>query len=369
MAGKDSVKKAQKVAIIGGGSWGTGLAVLLGREVLDGRKSLSINLWVRRPELAQIMIDQRINPQYLPNVSIPSTVSISTSISEVLTDAELVIMAVPSQNLRQIAREIKIDKSEIICSASKGIEIGTFKRMSEVLYEETNVPRRNIAVISGPSHAEEASICKATTVVAASISEDTADYIQRTFSTQTFRVYTTKDIRGVEYGGALKNIIAIGAGICDGLQKKADTSIGDNAKASLLTRGIEEIARLGIMLGSSKRTFYGLSGWGDLLVTSYSRFGRNRMVGECLASGMTLDEIIKKLNGMIPEGVETTKAVYELSKAINVEMPITEQIYFILYEGKEIGTAIHDLMTRSLKPEHGYYIKGIPKRVKLALRR
>ncbi len=243
--------------------------------------------------------------------------------------------------------------------------------MSEIIHEEINIPKRKIAVISGPSHAEEVSTGKVTTVVVASPSSETAGYIQRILNTQTFRVYTSRDVKGVEYGGALKNIIAIGAGICDGLQKiehdREKVIIGDNTKASLLTRGIEEIARLGIMLGSRKRTFYGLSGWGDLLVTSYSRFGRNRLVGECLAMGMNIDQIKKeKLHGMIPEGVETTKAVYELSKIISVEMPITEQIYYILYENKDIETSIYDLMNRSLKPEHGYYIKGIPKRVLLA---
>jgi glycerol-3-phosphate dehydrogenase (NAD(P)+) len=245
--------------------------------------------------------------------------------------------------------------------------------MSEVLREETRAPGKNIAVLSGPSHAEEVSVGKATAVVAASASRALAGYVQETFSTQTFRVYTSKDVRGVEYGGALKNIIAIGAGICDGLRKISsggkETNIGDNAKATLLTRGIEEIARLGIFLGSRKRTFYGLSGWGDLLVTAYSGFGRNRMVGECLALGMTLDEIKReKLRGMVPEGVETARAAYNLSRMIDVEMPITQEIYLVLYEGKDIETAIHDLMTRSLKPEHGYYIRGIPKRLKLALR-
>ncbi|MGB9595726.1 MAG: NAD(P)H-dependent glycerol-3-phosphate dehydrogenase, partial [Candidatus Poribacteria bacterium] len=316
---------------------------------------------------------ERINSEYLPNVKIPSTVDISSSLNDAINKADILIIAVPSQYVRKTLREMKpyIEKEAIICSASKGIELETFRRMSEVIYEETNIPKRNIAVLSGPSHAEEVSVGKATTVVSASSSESTARYVQETLNTQSFRIYTSKDVKGVEYGGALKNIIAIGAGICDGLKKKGGmTNIGDNAKASLLTRGIEEMARLGVSLGSNKRTFYGLTGWGDLLVTSYSSYGRNRLVGECLAMGMTLDEIkSEKLHGMVPEGVETTKAVYELSKIIKVEMPITEQIYLILYEGKNIESAVYDLMTRSLKPEHGYYIKGIPKRVKLAFRK
>jgi glycerol-3-phosphate dehydrogenase (NAD(P)+) len=366
----------RKIAILGGGGWGTALAVLLGNEILEGRKQLDVGLWIRRNELAEKIRQERVNQEYLPNVKIPSTVNISSSIIEITSNAELAIIAVPSQYLRNAIQQVKpyLANGIIVCSASKGIELKTFKRMSEVIYEEADIPKRSIAVLSGPSHAEEVSVGKATTIVSASLSDATAEYVQEILNTQTFRVYTSKDVRGVEYGGALKNIIAIGAGVCDGLQKLGKTgkkvSIGDNAKASLLTRGIEEMARLGVSLGSRKTTFYGLSGWGDLLVTSYSGFGRNRLVGECLALGMTLDEIKKeKLHGMVPEGVETTKSVYELSKMINVEMPITEQIYMVLYKGKDIGSVIHDLMTRSLKPEHGYYIKGIPKRVKLALRK
>ena len=376
----------KKVSIVGGGGWGTALAVLLGTEVFQSRKHLHVHLWVRREQLAQEIRQKRVNTRYLPGAGIPESVKISSSIEEVVSDAELVVVVVPSQYLRSVTREMGpyLSKGAFICSASKGIEIGTFKRMSEVLHEETRIPRKNIAVISGPSHAEEASVGKATAVVAASSSNAVASYVQETFSTQTFRVYTSRDVKGVEYGGALKNIIAIGAGICDGLQmiqgpgssekgepeQKEFINIGDNAKATLLTRGIEEMSRLGLFLGSRKRTFYGLSGWGDLLVTAYSRFGRNRLVGECLALGMSLDEIEKeKLHGMVPEGVETTKAVYRLCKMIDVEMPITEQIYLVIYEGKDIKTAIHDLMTRSLKPEHGYYIRGIPKRVKLARRK
>ena len=366
----------RKIAIIGGGGWGTALAILLGNEILEGRKQLNIGLWIRRDELVEKIRQERVNQEYLPDVKIPSVVNISSSIKEVTSNAELVIIAVPSQYLRNVTQQVKpyLNSRTVVCSASKGIELGTFKRMSEVIYEETGTPRRSIAVLSGPSHAEEVSIGKATTIVSASLSDATAERVQEILSTQTFRVYTSRDVRGVEYGGALKNIIAIGAGVCDGLQKiereGKKVSIGDNAKASLLTRGIEEMARLGVSLGSRKRTFYGLSGCGDLLVTSYSGFGRNRLVGECLAMGMTLDEIKRdKLHGMVPEGVETTKAVYELSRTINVEMPITEQIYLILYKGKDIESAVHDLMTRSLKPEHGYYIKGIPKRVKLALRK
>ncbi len=371
------MKNDSKVlAVVGGGGWGTALAILLGREVLQGRRRLRVRLWVREKDLARKIAQGRVNEQYLPNVEIPTSVEVSSALDEVVSGAELVITAVPSQYLRAVAVEMKplLRKGARICSVSKGIEIGTFKRMSEVLHEEIRIPRKNIAVLSGPSHAEEVSLDKATAVVTASGSNALAAYVQETLSTQTFRVYTSRDVRGVEYGGSLKNIIAIGAGICDGLQKLQyagrKISIGDNTKATLLTRGIEEMARLGIFLGSRRTTFYGLSGWGDLLVTSYSRFGRNRLVGECLASGMTLDEIKKeKLHGMVPEGVETAKAVYELSKTINVEMPITEQIYRILYEGKDIETAICDLMSRSLKPEHGYYIKGIPKRLKLALRK
>lgn len=354
--GSDSEKK---VAIVGGGGWGTALSVLLGEAVQQGTKNLDVHLWVKEADLVEKINRDRVNVQYLPGARIPTTVKVSAAIEDVVTDAELLIVAVPSQYLRSVVQEMKpyLRRGIPVCNVAKGIEIGTFKRMSEVLNEEAHIPKKNIAVLSGPSHAEEVSIGKTTAVVAASSSSVLADYVQEIFSTETFRVYTARDVKGVEYGGSLKNIIAIGAGICDGLQKMQDkgkqTSIGDNAKASLLTRGIEEMARLGVFLGSRKRTFYGLSGWGDLLVTAYSKFGRNRLVGECLALGMTLEEIKKeKLRGMVPEGVETAKAVYELSKVINVEMPITEQIYLVLYEGKDIESAIRDLMTRDLKSEH-----------------
>jgi len=371
---RNEIDSIKKIAILGGGGWGTALAVLLGNEVLVGKKQIDVFLWVRRDELVQEIKRENINIQYLPGVKIPDSVHISSSIEEALKDAGLLVTVVPSQFLRSTLKDVKpyINPDSFICNASKGIELGTFMRMSEVIHEETGISKRNIAVISGPSHAEEVSIGKATAVVTASSSNSLAAYIQEIFSTSTFRVYTSSDVRGVEFGGALKNIIAIGAGICDGLQnvRYKRINIGDNAKATLMTRGIEEIARLGMILGSKKATFYGLSGWGDLIVTAYSKFGRNRLVGECLATGMNMDDIKReKLHGMVPEGVETTKAVYNLSKMINVEMPITEQTYLVLYQKKDIESAICDLMSRSLKPEYGYYIKGIPKRVKLALRK
>jgi len=371
---RNEIDSIKKIAIIGGGGWGTALAVLLGNEVLVGKKQIDVFIWVRRDELVQEIKRENINIQYLPGVKIPDSVHISSSIEEVLKDAGLIVTVVPSQFLRSTLKDMKpyVNPDSFICNASKGIELGTFMRMSEVIHEETGIPKRNICVISGPSHAEEVSIGKATAVVTASSSNNLAAYIQEIFSTSTFRVYTSSDVRGVEFGGALKNIIAIGAGICDGLQnvRYKRINIGDNAKATLMTRGIEEIARLGMILGSKKATFYGLSGWGDLIVTAYSKFGRNRLVGECLAMGMNMDDIKReKLHGMVPEGVETTKAVYNLSKMINVEMPITEQTYLVLYQKKDIESAICDLMSRSLKPEYGYYIKGIPKRMKLALRK
>ncbi|MBD3183022.1 NAD(P)H-dependent glycerol-3-phosphate dehydrogenase [Candidatus Poribacteria bacterium] len=359
----------QKIAVIGGGSWGTALAVLL------GNKGLNTHLWVRREELVREIQNTHINPEYLSRAYIPDSVTVSSVMSDVVNNADLTIVVVPSQYMRAVVKDMKshlMDKA-IVCSASKGIEMGSFKRMSQVLREELGISRKHIAVLSGPSHAEEVCMGKATAVVSASSSNKVAEYVQQIFSTSTFRVYTSRDVRGVEYGGALKNVVAIGAGICDGLQKidleDRQSSVGDNAKASLLTRGIEEMARMGLYLGSRKNTFYGLSGWGDLLVTAYSRFGRNRMVGECLAMGMTMEQIkTEKLQGMVSEGVETARAAYELSRTINVEMPITEQTYKVIYEGKDIETAIHDLMSRIPKPEHGYYIKGIPKRLLLALK-
>ena len=204
-------RRPEKVAVVGAGGWGTALAVLLGKEVLQGRKHLNVCLWVRRESLAERIRKEKVNVQYLPGVEIPSLVKVSSSIGEVVSDAKLVVVVVPSQYLRGVATEMKpyLGNEAIVCSASKGIEIGTFKRMSEVLHEETHIPKKNIAVVSGPSHAEEVGIGKATAIVAASCSVSTAIHAQEILSAQNLRIYTSKDIKGVEYGGALKNIIAI----------------------------------------------------------------------------------------------------------------------------------------------------------------
>lgn len=332
-----------KIAVVGAGSWGTALANISAQNLND------TYLWVRRKELAEEMKKTCENQVYLPGVKFSPRINISIDLEEVTANSDIVILAVPSHAVRSMAKQIRnyLKNDAIVVSAAKGIEIGSFKRMSEVLSEELQELecKKNITALSGPSHAEEVIRNLPTAIVSASPNQKAAEIVQDILMCSNFRVYTNTDIIGVELGGALKNIIAICSGISDGLK------FGDNSKAALMTRGIAEMARMGVALGAHPATFAGLSGIGDLIVTCTSLLSRNRRAGIKIGEGQTVKEVTESTR-MVIEGFNTTKAVFFLAKKLGVEMPITEQTYLVLFEGKDLLTAVSSLMNRSGKYEH-----------------
>ncbi|MCE1273528.1 MAG: NAD(P)H-dependent glycerol-3-phosphate dehydrogenase [Chlorobiaceae bacterium] len=331
-----------KIAVLGAGSWGTTLAVLL---ACNGHE---VRLWAHRPEFARALEAERENKRYLRGVVFPPSLHVYENLQETVGQAGMIVTAVPSQALRETASAcsgIPLD-GKIIVNVAKGIELGTGKRMSEVLQESLpGLTPSQIAVLYGPSHAEEVAHEQPTTVVACSTCEETARKVQEAFHTRFFRVYINTDLVGVEIAGSVKNIIAIAAGISDGL------GFGDNAKAAIITRGLAEISRLSACLGADPMTMSGLSGIGDLVVTCLSKHSRNRYVGEQIGKGRKLDEVISEMN-MIAEGVLTSKAVVELSSRLGVEMPITRAVYEMLFEDKPAQQAILELMNREPKSEN-----------------
>ncbi|MCF8215564.1 MAG: NAD(P)H-dependent glycerol-3-phosphate dehydrogenase [Chlorobium sp.] len=330
-----------RIAVLGAGSWGTTLAVLL------AKKGYSVALWAHRPEFARQLSSERENRRYLASVSFPDNLRVSESLLDAASSSSLIVTAVPSQALRETAEQLRdiVFEGKIIVNVAKGIELQTGKRMSEVLLETIpGLKPAQVAALYGPSHAEEVSKEQPTTVVASSPSQETARKVQEAFHTSMFRVYTNTDITGVEIAGSVKNIIAIAAGISDGI------GYGDNAKAAIITRGLAEISRLCDRLGGDPVTVSGLSGIGDLVVTCLSRHSRNRYVGEEIGRGRSLDDVVSHMN-MVAEGVHTSKAVYELSQKLGVEMPITQTVYQMLFEKKPVQQAILDLMTREPKDE------------------
>ena len=327
-----------KVAIIGDGGWGTTLAVLL------HKKGHEVGLWGAFPEYTREMSKKRQNPKFFPGIKIPKGIVITSNLDKVLSGAEVVVLAVPSQFMRGVLGKLKgTDLSRaILVSATKGIENKTLMRMSELIRDVLG--KVKLAVLSGPTIAYEVAHGMPTTVVIASEDEKTAKTAQDALMTERFRIYTSNDVIGVELGGALKNTIAIGAGISDGLK------FGANSKAALLNRGIVEITRLGVAMGAQKETFAGLSGVGDLITTCISTHGRNRWLGEEIGRGKKLDEILRSTE-MVVEGVATAKSVHALAGKHKVDMPITEQVYQVLYEGKDPLKAVTDLMLRQKKSE------------------
>jgi glycerol-3-phosphate dehydrogenase (NAD(P)+) len=331
-----------KLTVLGAGSWGIAVAVLL------SGKGHEVVLWEFDPGEAGKLQSLREHPAKLPGIKIPLSVTITNDLSIAMKGSQGVVLALPSHTMRQSAKAISglvTDKVGFIVSLAKGIENNTLCRMSEVLVQE--LPKNHInqiSTLSGPSHAEEVSREIPTTVVAASYRPEVAAIIQEAFTTNTFRVYTSDDLIGVELGGSLKNVIAIAAGVLQGLR------LGDNTIGALMTRGLAEMVRLGRKLGADPLTFSGLSGVGDLITTCISKHSRNRYVGEQLGLGRKLPDILGSM-AMVAEGVKTTRSAYELAKIHNVEMPITTQMYNILFEDKEPAMAVKDLMTRSLKPE------------------
>lgn len=332
----------KNITIIGAGSFGTALAIVLARAGHE------VKLWARESEVAFGINKRHRNPEYLSDVTLPDTITCSTDPEECFDEQQMVVFATPSHAMRDVATNIKpyLNGDEIAVSVAKGIENETFMRMSEVLAEvlEGKIIDDHIGVLSGPSHAEEVSKFKPTTVVASAYSKRTAEFIQETFLTPMFRVYLNYDIIGVEIGASVKNIMAIAAGIVDG------ADLGDNATAALITRGLHEMKRLGMKLGASQDTFSGLAGMGDLVVTCTSEHSRNRFVGYNIGQGKKLDEIISKMN-MVAEGVKTTRSVLEWSKELNVEMPITRAVYRVLFEDVDPKDLLYDLMTRNPKEE------------------
>lgn len=329
------------IAVLGAGSWGTTLAVLL------AKKGHEVRLWAHRPKFAATLSLERENRRYLKGVPFPERLQIAPYLEELVAWSEMIVTAVPSQALRETILGFRVvDLSgKILVNVAKGIEIGTGKRMSEVLLEVLpDLLASQVAALYGPSHAEEVSKDQPTTVVASSSSLATAEQVQEVFHTSMFRVYVNNDIVGVEIAGSVKNVIAIAAGISDGV------GYGDNAKAAIITRGMAEISRLCIKLGGEAPTISGLAGIGDLVVTCLSRHSRNRYVGEEIGRGRSLDEVISQMN-MIAEGVHSSRSVYELSRSVGVEMPITRAVYEMLFEHKPVQQAILDLMTRDPKQE------------------
>ena len=328
----------EKIAILGDGGWGTTLSLLL------AKKGLRVNLWGVFPDYIDSMKESRENSKFLPGFKLPDSISLTSDIKEAVNGAELIVLAIPSQYLRntliRIKDQAKIKKS--LVSVVKGIENETFKRPSEIIHKELGID--DIAVLSGPTIAYEIASGLPASAVVASTNKALIDQVQEIFITDRFRVYGSDDVTGVEIGGALKNIIAIAAGISDGLK------LGSNAKASLFTRGLVEMKRLGYALGGNEDTFNGLSGMGDLVTTCISLKSRNRFVGEEIAKGKKLTEVLDDMD-MVAEGVETARSVYGLSKKLGVDMPISDQVYQVLFEDKNPHTAVSDLMTRTKKSE------------------
>jgi glycerol-3-phosphate dehydrogenase (NAD(P)+) len=335
------------IGILGAGSWGIALAVLLHKK---GHRNVS--MWEFSPEAARLLNEERELPTKLPGIIIPQEIKITNSISELLSASELVLCVVPSQTMRATLKTAAKETPQHVLDgirgwvmASKGIETGTLELMTDVLTGEIpGLGPNRIAVLSGPSHAEEVSRGIPTTVAAASENQELAQLIQDSFSTATFRVYTNDDMRGVELAASIKNVIAVAAGIIDGM------GFGDNTKGALMTRGIAEMMRLGKKMGAKESTFSGLAGIGDLITTCISKHSRNRRMGELIASGLTLEQALGQMT-MVAEGVETARSAYALSRKIGIEMPITTEVYKALFEGKPIKETVRDLMMRETKPE------------------
>ena len=330
-----------KISVLGAGGWGTTLAVLL---YYNGHK---VSLWEYNPDYFTELLYKRENVIFLPGIKIPEDINITNNIEDAVADSNMIILAVPSQFLRSSIAKLDFSKikNSILVSVAKGIENKTLMTMSHMIKDVfPQISEDQIGALSGPSHAEEVSRRIPTAVVAASASMETSQLIQSAFMTSYFRVYSSTDVLGVELGGAFKNVIAIGAGIIDGVK------FGDNTKAAIMTRGVAEISRLGIAMGANPETFAGLSGMGDLIVTCMSRHSRNRYVGEQIGAGKTLQEVISSMN-MVAEGVDTSRSASQLAAKYNIETPITTEVYKILFEDKNPVIAATDLMTRDMKME------------------
>lgn len=330
-----------KVAFLGGGSFGTALGILL------ADKGLEVSIYDRDKSVVDDINLNKKNDKYIKDLVIPKNVTAFNDLDEALKDIKFLVLAVPSHVVRAASRSIKgkISSDVIIVSIAKGIEEGTNLRLSEVIEEE--LPNNKVVILSGPSHAEEVAFDIPTTVVVSSKDEESANIVQDLFMTNNFRVYINEDLVGVEIGGAVKNIIALAAGVCDGI------GYGDNTKAALMTRGMAEIVRVGMKLGGKPETFLGLTGMGDLIVTCTSLHSRNRRAGYLIGSGKSAEEATKEV-GMVVEGIKACRAFYELKEKLQVEMPITDILYRVLFENKDPKDAVVFLMGREKKSEIYY---------------
>ncbi|WP_404388633.1 NAD(P)H-dependent glycerol-3-phosphate dehydrogenase [Ligilactobacillus animalis] len=334
----------KKIAVLGAGSWGSTLASILIENGHD------VTLYTNVVEQAAELNEKHTNEQYMPGFKYSEKLRATTDLEEALTDTDAILFVVPTKVTRLVAKQVKevlakLKQRPMVIHASKGLEIGTHKRISEIIHEElTDRYCSSIVVLSGPSHAEEVARHDITLITAASEEEKAAEQVQDMFTNNYLRIYTNNDVVGVETGAAFKNVIAIGAGILHGL------GYGDDAKAALMTRGLAEVARLGMAYGASPLTFMGLSGVGDLIVTCTSVHSRNWRCGDQLGQGKPLDEVIEDM-GMVIEGINTAKAAYDLSREEHIEMPITEAIYNVLYNKADIKEEIGSLMTRDSKSE------------------
>jgi glycerol-3-phosphate dehydrogenase (NAD(P)+) len=328
-----------RFAVLGSGAWGTAIAMILAQNPQH-----RVALWSARSENAAWHA-RRENVRLLPGVAIPASILLTTDIEQALEAVDLLIAATPTVYLRSTLARIApaIPDAKPLLSLAKGLENHTFRRPTEIAIEVLGP--RSVAVLSGPSHAEEVSRGLPTTLVAASEDLPLARWVQQCFSTERFRVYTNLDLVGVELAGAIKNVIGIAAGINDGL------GLGDNSKSALLTRGLAEMARFGVALGAESQTFWGLAGMGDLITTCISKHGRNRAVGERLGKGEKLSDI-QASTAMVAEGVFTARSVFEKSQQMGIPMPISTEVYRVLYEGKNPRDAVNDLMQRELRSEH-----------------
>ncbi|MBR2930482.1 MAG: NAD(P)H-dependent glycerol-3-phosphate dehydrogenase [Clostridia bacterium] len=326
-----------RVAVIGSGSWGTAIAVALSRREHD------IILWSRRQEMTDALRAERENKRYLPGTALGEAISFTSDMKDV-EGCDLTVIATPSHTVREVCKQLcgHICAGGMVVSVSKGFDENTGERLSEIIKSE--IPLARVAVMSGPSHAEEVALAMPTMNVVASDEEGVAEAIQEIFNSTSFRIYTSEDVIGVELGGSIKNVIALASGILDGL------GLGDNAKAALITRGIAEISRLGVAMGAERETFAGLSGIGDLIATCTSMHSRNRRAGILIGKGYTPEEAEREVR-MVVEGVKSAKAVRELSRRLGVEMPISREAYRILFEGADPKSSVTRLMGRDARPE------------------
>ena len=334
-----------KIAIIGAGAWGTGLAVVLGRKATH-----EVRLWAHEKDVSDTIQQSRVNEKFLPGQTVPDSVFATSSYQDAFQGAEIVVSVMPSHHCRAVFEEMNVHLKPdmLVVSATKGIENDTLMRMSEVITQVVQVSRGyapRVGALSGPSFAKEVARGDPTAITIASSDAQLAETVQREFSGPSLRVYTNDDVTGVELGGALKNIIAIAAGVCDGL------GLGHNSVAALITRGLAEITRLAVACGGRPETMAGLAGLGDLVLTCTGELSRNRSAGVELGRGRKLPDIVAGMHGMVAEGIHTTRAAVGLAQKRGIEMPITAQMYAILQEGKPPRDAIQELMARSSRSE------------------